>query len=446
MRKISILFFILSVFIFSSCVKDAKIEMSDSMNVTIEGYVLDYKTNDAIVGATVSGSFGVLTTNNEGYYNIGGLPMGEYRLTIEATDYLTIVERAGVVIGDELFKGDRYVEVIETYMSKPDQSFSTKMVTQFGPTYVAFANMPYEVKLDSKYKDRLITGATDSEGNVTIDSMPSGFFELNIDYRDSVSRVTYTFNGSYYSVSEVSPINIVVKEADDAEVFYLNATNLLDDEGQVTETFSINSDITFSFNLNLDNDVETFSATLVKDNFITVLTRATISGSTLTVSVEGGGHLEEGTWYNIYYQVKASDSDMVNSYSVNFRTEGDDPVTSLSPITSIALTTDPIFAYTSWVEYDMKVDVNSQYVIVYGNYPYDGKDEFVELSSNGLWDMDSEGNVRIDFSLTSLPGINIPEDGLFSGGRKFELIFQTVSDSGIKSDLSSIYTIYQTQM
>lgn len=436
MKKINLFMLVLIGLITSSCLKDTEIKMSEKMEVVIKGYVYDYETTKPLNEAKIKTDVDSVLTDKNGYYEITGLNMGQHRLTIEAPGYLSVIERPDVLMGKDELKGNKYIKLVETYLSKGNKKLSTKLISANGPVYAPYSNKPFELHLGSYYAQPIINGVTDAEGRVVVNNLPATTVTLHVNYTDSVNGVRYYLNEQgIYPENPNANYNVYAYNAAQ-ESLYLTYANLIDEDGETTDMFPVDENIVLKFNTAIDQ--EATEVNLSKSGYDILVNVTYPDNKTMELNPLGNS-LESGTSYRLAFQVVSTDGENQYFNQFYFETEGSESTGELSAIAGIELTSpDVITDNTRTVTFEVICDSETDDMEVFGSYPAGGVTEFVEMNNYSYWENTDENKMSVRVYLDDLSGIEIPSDGIFANGNDFKLIFRATDYSGKKSPYSNI--------
>lgn len=411
---------LLLAFMFSACDQFDDVSLDDSMDVNVEGYVYDGITEEPIKGAVISGSFGTKKTNSDGYYSIKGLDMGQYRIEIEVEGYMTMVLTPTFQEKEEDFKGSDFNELLTTYMYMADQPVSTQLVKVVGPTVQALPDLPYTIELLGAYKDRFIYGKTDANG-MLMDTIPDDAFSIEVDtVIDDMEYSFYNTFGSPSSLSQAYAVNIT-----DLSItsIYLESANIIDADGLGVQDFDPTSDIVLTFNQALD--IEKSEIVVRKQGVYDVKVDIEFSEGNKKVVISAfDGDFEKSESYSLSLDVvAASNEKSLMSDVLQFTTSGD-IISSLSKPSVFKLET-TITDFTNNIDFELTVDVESDYIEVYGRYNND--EDFVYFHNESItWEKELNGIIQVNnLWLTNLPNIDVPVTGLFSANNDYEIIIRS---------------------
>ena len=420
--------------------------LSEDMNVKVEGYLMDGVTELPIKGAIVSGSFGDKKTNSDGYYEINGISMGDYRIEVYAEGYMAKVLTPTFMEKEEDFKGDELSFVLTTNMYKKEEAISTQLVDQVGPMSKPLSGIPYTIVLGNSYKNRFIYGKTDAEGMLT-DTIPDDSFSIIVD--TVVGDIEYTLATLVVSPrSIVKTYSVTLTDLTITPVFMIS-TNVVDEEGGSIQNYDPNADITIEFNQAIDPEKSVIS--LLKY----------VGGSTYEVNViktysEGNkrlvlspyeGNLAKGQQYILAMNdaVAASNEKAVYTNNLFFGTYTFDVISSLSTPKVFQLKSpSTISQYTSNIDLQLTIDEKSSNVEVYGRY--DTGKEFVKFHTESCdWKDQPNGIIMIyGLNFNGFPFDVTPTSGIFDTGKTFELMIRSyVINNGerIYSEFSEVTTL-----
>lgn len=440
MKKVLLSVGLIVALIFSACDKLEEAGLDVSMEMHIEGYVFDGLTETPIKGAIISGEFGSKKTDSDGFYKISGLDMGRYRFEIEAEGYMTMVITPNLQEKEEDFKGNNFNVLLQTDMFKAEEPIATQLIEVNGPTYQPVVGVPYTIELAGPYKDRFIYGKTDAKGMV-VETLPDDFFTIIID--TVIGEMEYSLNSGFVSPSGLNPAYAVTTTPVGTMLLLLVSTNIVDEDGNVVNDFDKTKSVELTFNEPLDTVESEFVLYKQAGSAFEVLTTVQYSNGNKTVTISPSmGDLEGGQMYSLDFDVQmANDENSLASNVLSFFTEGE-VITSLNKPTFFLLKTD-INKFTSSVQVELDVDLNSGWYEVFGRYE-DGED-FVKFDNGSIFFTDPvRGTININLWLNGLPNISVPAAGMFSGGNDFELMVRTYTLSNgeeIYSDFSDIKTL-----
>ncbi len=251
MRK---LFFycLVAIVTFASCRKE-----EPSVNVIIEGIVVDEQTNAPISGADIEMKTNkktyTQTTDESGYFNLGSFKIGDYLYKVYKKGYSTEIEYVysfGLGLGEHGYDvvANNIVEL--SPMNYDARLTLYRQISNDGEK-IAAANFPYKIVYGSNDP---IAGTTDSRGMISIDSLPSSFTII----------IDHVFNGIKYKLEDNIYLNrqnsLTVYGYNPEADFGLVSINILDTDGIPVEDFDVASNIIMEFTLPVDT--ATFSIDL----------------------------------------------------------------------------------------------------------------------------------------------------------------------------------------
>lgn len=448
MKKIVLSIALLLALLISGCDQLEESSISTPMSVNIEGYIYDGVTEVPIEGAIISGKFGSTKTDKKGFYAINGLNMGTYKFIIEVDEYMVKVITSTIVEKEEDFKGDNLNELIQTYMYKADQAISTQLIDDLGTVLKPQANIPYTIILNSTYKNRFIYGVTDADGMIN-DTVPNDDFTILVD--TVIDDVQYSVNQYLNSPSSLGKqYDVTMTDLNITPLFVLS-TNVVDADGNAVQEFdpSINIEVEFNQALNIDESHIALEK-YVNGNYYDVKVDISFdNGNKNVVLSPYNGDLAQGQQYrlSIYKAVANSNEKAVHTSYLDFVTRSSVIITSLRMPAVFQLKSPSVIQEnTTSISAQLTVDANSDYVEVYGRYV--NSEEFVVFHVQSCnWTDQLNGIIMIDnIRLSNLPGIEIPNDGIFSGGNDFELMIRSYTYSNgelVQSEFSNVVTLYK---
>ncbi|MEN8120352.1 MAG: Ig-like domain-containing protein [Bacteroidota bacterium] len=318
---------IMAMVIFAGC---QKMEIVKIVGF-IQGHAFDGNTNAPLDSVKVVWSVAgvkdsTVATAEDGYL-IRNLPEGEYSIWASKTNYTTVVYDK-YIGGDgasttTTVRGGANQEQIITY----NPNLYPLNVSITGRVYISEngVNVPASgaiVQLDynSLYEEaeesyRFIPGlyevVTDANGYYTFANIPATDAYIRfLDYTDAngetyydgsyshstSSRRIYINSGSTYTYD-----NIILSKVNDN--FHLISSNTWTSTNIETEVFDVTSDITLTFNKDVDQAATEALGNVTLDDNEGNEINATVTYSGNTIAINPTSDLQAGAWYNIDFEV-----------------------------------------------------------------------------------------------------------------------------------------------
>ncbi|MCB9002605.1 MAG: carboxypeptidase regulatory-like domain-containing protein [Bacteroidales bacterium] len=441
-----ILFFMASLALASCSKDDYTIKFSQS--VTIDGYVYQegYTPLQGVsVNLYVNGKSEITTTDENGHYWFKGLNAGTHIIRFEMAGYGSMVEYVEIKSDGQTCPDLSYTT--STMLYKFSEKLTTQIIYGFGQVKKPAANVDYKIILPSNFLNNTITGKTDENGNISVDSLPNVPVNLKVEFTEG--------NYNYYLSSGYSSyITNYPKDFDDIYTLsyyaknssiYVTYSNVVDDEGKPNDNFTSTDNIVFTFSKAIDVNNTSNAIVLYKqtDYYGTEEIAASSSWSddnkTLTIDPMGSA-LEEGGNYLVYLKLYDSDGNSYPSYSsyttFSFTVEGG-TASTLPKVTNInVIYPNPIQYTTSYIQVQFDENPDAYAFQVFGQYD---NSEFINFG-NYFYSY-SSGYESLYIYLTNLPDISVPSEGLFANGKEFKIIIRAIDYSGNKGPFSDVLTI-----
>jgi hypothetical protein len=406
---------------FSSCSDDVlDVDLSEKMEVIVHGFVYDKVTNEPVEGAEISCGFGDFKTDENGFYEIDNLPMGDYRLIITADGYMSVIEEVNSELNEEEFQGESLVDVIESPMVKRTGSLSTQLISIKNEITSVYANLPYTIYFDSRFVTNFIKGTTDSDGNITlVDTLPLDFIQISIDTIVGDFRY-YLYTYISEPGKESKQYTVSVYDAG-STVFYVTGSSIFDDEGDLVDDFDVDEDITIEFNAAIDASTVKAGMSYYSGGSGEVFTDISVTGNVLTINPVYS--LAKGATYKVWFEVESTDGEEIDdSYYFSTVGSGDLYVTFANTYDENGEAHDA-FSTSSDIEIEFSLDI-------------DATEYSVELVKNNsiqvLHTVSVSGN-----SMTIMPEGSVLEEGT---SYYVKLTVQSATDE----DLTLTKTLYFT--
>lgn len=281
-------------FLFSACKKD------DSINVVIEGIVMDAATNqlqDSVkVELFTQNKNHVVYTNESGFYSLGSYPVG---------DYVIVYSKKGYVSGSEQVKSSSYlsagdfgyniVKSLMTYLTPANEDAVLTVYRQYqNGERLAAANFPYTINPGGY--NSAISGTTDGNGIISLKNQPREF-TLSVDY---------LFNGVRYKTSgtiDTRQTNSVVVYGYNPEASLgIVSSNVLDLNGKSVQDFVTTSSITVQFTLPVDTLHAVYS--ILEDGWSRIPVNHKWSNGQMKLEIIPKTILVSKTYYNLTIEVE----------------------------------------------------------------------------------------------------------------------------------------------
>ena len=203
------------------------------------------------------------TTNENGYFSVSDIELGEYYFTYSTDGYITSTRKITInpnittnysnlkVLGE---KNYLYTYTSKTYLYKPMYKFQTQMLIDLGSNYkIPASNMDFSLRIDNlgdidfgyiEYK-----GKTDAHGMINLpDSLPDVPFSFTAE--KTHGKYTYQFSRT------IHPNNVAASYIGNRVLapssLYIANTNLVDDLGNEVVSYDSTQAITFTYSEAID--------------------------------------------------------------------------------------------------------------------------------------------------------------------------------------------------
>ncbi len=244
--KKTLFFAIVAIFALASCTDEIK-----EMKILIEGSVTDAKTGAVLEGVEVSltnkGDVDTVTTDENGYFELGQYNPGSYTLIVSKDGYLTSSVN---VSSHSMFSTMNTVspnEYVTVNLSPLSGELNMTVFKRFSgsATKTVAAEVPYTIYLNN-YNDP-IKGTTDENGLIQESNFPAGDYLIEVDFEVGDYRYKSTSN-----IDADFTTFIIVWGYNTQGKFGLVSSNLLNDMGRGVNDFRVNGDIELVFNQPID--------------------------------------------------------------------------------------------------------------------------------------------------------------------------------------------------
>lgn len=244
--KKTLFFAIVAIFALASCNEEIK-----EMKVLIEGSVTDSKTGAVVEGAEVSltnkSNTDTVTTDENGYFELGQYNPGSYTLIVSKDGYLN---SAVDVSSSSMFSTMNTVspnEYVSVNLSPRTETLNLTVFKRYTGNAIktVASNVPYTIYF-SGYNDP-VEGTTNENGLIEQSEMPAtGNYTLEFDFEVGDYRYKAT---RWITANDES---VTIYGYNDQGDFGLVSSNLLDDRGNPVREFDVDDDIELVFNQPVD--------------------------------------------------------------------------------------------------------------------------------------------------------------------------------------------------
>ncbi len=346
LNKIIAVFLIFGMIGFNSCKKQEIVKIVGF----VQGHAFDGNTDQPLdsvkVAWTVAGKKDSTTATAEDGYLISNLLAGEYTIWFSKTNYTTIAYDAWVYdegsAGNVTVRGGANKEMVLTYnpnLYPLNGSVSGRLyITENGLNVPAAGA---EVQLDYNRADKeddeyyrfvpgLYTTTTDADGYYTFTNIPATEVILRfLDYTDGNGETYY--DPSYHTTNyrriyltggaSYTHPNVTLSMVDDG--ISLIASNLFSATNVGTQNFDVTSDITLTFNKNVDM-ANTEDMGYVRLEIGNVEIEADITYADNMITINPTQDLAANTTYTVDYNVYGAQTyDNTGGQTITFSTSDD---------------------------------------------------------------------------------------------------------------------------